>query len=206
MKKKQARSDVDFFFDVPTTWPSRHPRNDGTISLLYLLRREAQETFFGHIRPESTLHQQTGRHRGFATLLVLMAGIDLMGKFASGQDDLRSANSRFQQFAACYMGMTANQAEALYKVRCCLMHSFGLYDPVKNDRIAIAVQRRWREPGENPVEHDEPSGYWILKIESTYQAFLDGVALYEAEVRSGRKAAHFAAIFPKYGWTHYGPG
>lgn len=196
-----TQADVDFFFSEPTMPPEQHRRPNGQMSILYLLRREAQDTLIGRVCPENRVTRNNVRHRLFATALVLMSGVDLLGKFAAGSDKEGEVRQRFTTFAQTYMSMSPEEAAALYKVRNSLMHSFGLYDPKEKERVAIALLRRRAHIGEAPVIHD--GQYWILKIEAFYERFIDGVVRFNADVVNGTKLQEFQAMFPRYGWTHF---
>jgi hypothetical protein len=75
---------IDLFFKNPVIEP------DGpTQGVLYLLRREVQDCFIGKVVPEDQViaESQKNRHRLFATVMVIMAGIDLLAKFYAGSDE-----------------------------------------------------------------------------------------------------------------------
>ena len=75
---------IDLFFKNPAEQP------DGSIQgVLYLLRREVQDCFIGKVVPEDQViaESQKDRHRLFATVMVIMAGIDLLAKFYAGSDE-----------------------------------------------------------------------------------------------------------------------
>ena len=193
-----SRSVVDFFFETPDVELARHQLPGGEVSILYLLRREAQDCLFGSVRAESRLWRRRARHRVFAAAMVLMAGIDLLSKFAPVPQ--QSVTSRFKGFAERYLQLAPAEAEALYRVRNTLMHSFGLYDP--SGRVAVAVLNRRPHPGEKPVVH--LNGRWVLLVEVLLAHFLAGVRAYEAEVRANRGLSQFQAAFAKYGATEFG--
>lgn len=87
---------IDLFFKNPAEQP------DGSIQgVLYLLRREVQDCFIGKVVPEDQViaESQKDRHRLFATVMVIMAGIDLLAKFYAGSDENGGVGSRIRTFA-----------------------------------------------------------------------------------------------------------
>ena len=79
----------------------RHAQRDQQ-SVLYLVRREAQDCLIGKVVPESQVLRQFDQHRLFATVMVVFAGIDLVAKFAAD----REVRYRFVGFAGDYLSLT----------------------------------------------------------------------------------------------------
>jgi hypothetical protein len=77
--------DIAFFFMRPTATRDRHARS-GLQTVLYLLRRETHDCFIGTVVAEGSVLRQAEKHRLFATMIVIFAGIDLLAKFAAGED------------------------------------------------------------------------------------------------------------------------
>jgi hypothetical protein len=97
--------DLAFFFARPTVPFERHAQRDQQ-SVLYLVRREAQDCLIGKVVPESQVLRQFDQHRLFATVMVVFAGIDLVAKFAADNDADREVRYRFVGFAGDYLSLT----------------------------------------------------------------------------------------------------
>jgi hypothetical protein len=68
-------------------------------------------------------------------MIVIVAGVDLLGKFYDGNDLLEKLRKRFVNFSVACLNLSPSEAEQLYTVGNCLMHSFGLYDSKRQQRI-----------------------------------------------------------------------
>src|SRR5262249_55766975 len=114
----------------PTIDPENHQTDDSAQSVLYLLRREVQDCLIGTVIDESLVRDYTGdKHRVFATTMVLLSGIDLLGQFL---DPRVNVEQRFIGFVGTYMHPSEpDAADALYAGRNALMHTFGLHDAVR---------------------------------------------------------------------------
>ncbi|HEU5452486.1 MAG TPA: hypothetical protein VFU76_10895 [Terriglobales bacterium] len=129
-------NDVDFFFTPPTVDPARHRRDDQSYSVLYLLRREAQDCLIGTVIDEAAVRDYPGdKHRVFASTMVLLSGIDLLGQFLHPTG---SVEARFTRFVTTYLYPNdADAAAALYAVRNALMHTFGLQDATRQLSLVL---------------------------------------------------------------------
>src|SRR5262245_24325897 len=65
---------------------SPHAVQSGFVSTLYLNRREVQDCILGDVIAEDAVAADPRRHRLFATVMVISAGIDLLAKFYAGSD------------------------------------------------------------------------------------------------------------------------
>jgi hypothetical protein len=193
---------VEFFFTPPATITTL-----GTFSSLFLLRREAQDCLIGKVIDEDTVIDEAmrgGEHRLFATMMVVMAGVDLLAKFYAGSDDFGAAGSRIKAFAARYMFPSAKDparsAEILYQaVRNPLLHSFTLYDR------KFEVWMVNRAPQFDIFENPEKPGHVLVSFEGIYSAFLRGLRAYHAElVGSPDLLRKFELMYEKYGTTGFG--
>jgi len=193
---------VAFFFKPPAPITEL-----GTLSSLFLLRREAQDCLIGKVMEEDAVIDEAmtrGEHRLFATLMVVTAGVDLLAKFYAGSDDIGSVGARFKEFAARYMFPNAanptRSAEILYQgLRNPLLHSFTLYDR----KLEISLVNR--QPQFDIIENPEKTGHVLISIEGLYLAFVRGLRAYHAElVNSADLLGKFESMFEKYGSTGFG--
>ncbi len=193
---------VAFFFKPPAPI-----KELGTLSSLFMLRCEVQDCLIGKVIDEDAVineAMQHGEHRLFATLMVVMAGVDLLAKFYAGSDDIGGVGARFKGFAARYMfpnaADPARSAEILYQgIRNPLLHSFTLYD--QNLEIWLVN----RQPDFDIFENPEKPGHVFISIEGVYQAFVRGLRAYHAElVNSADLLGKFESKYENYGSTGFG--
>src|SRR5438128_2783173 len=136
--------DIAFFFCEPTVNMDDHRRADGSLSTLYLLRREAQNTFTelpAIVREDQVLAPDRSRYRRvFASSMVLFAGVDLLGRLSAPAPARRvgAIQQRFTHFAVRYLPAVGD-ADVLYAARNAIMHSFGLYDSARGHLGVVAA-------------------------------------------------------------------
>jgi hypothetical protein len=109
----------------------RDPRNVSTglgyFSSLYLLRRDSAQCLGFDPNTFQSLPDGTPRAL-WPGLMATFAGIDLLGKFYSDNDDRGQVTARF----TCYLRSFVLPSEAafvdpIWRLRNSMMHSFGLY-------------------------------------------------------------------------------
>ncbi len=192
-------SDIDFFFAPPTVKWEDHQTPDGTVSVLYLLRREIQDCLIGDVSlPESEVVPAKAPHRLFATAMVIFAGIDLLSKFTTGSDSESEAKRRFLAFCPAYLGTTSDEAGVLWSLRNGFVHSFGLWDKREKRYLSFAL----RDPNGQgrAVYIDTASQYWLVCVEELYAAFTGAVGKYQAKLSTDSALQRdFAGMFPRYG-------
>lgn len=194
---------IAFFFDSPKKHPTKHRTPEGYESVLYLLRRDIQHCFFncnGRIVDESEVEAKVKEHwhRLFPGILVIMSGIDLLAKFLEG-DDCRKwgkVGERFTKYLESYFdGLPEDQAKLIYKVRNCLVHSFGLYDKDMDKNIVIAP----RSPEGKIVTTTDK--WCILHYKDLCVQFLRSVKKYRADLQERPKLQErFDKMFAHYGY------
>ena len=186
---------IDFFFAPPL------PLQAGAVrSPLYLVRQEMQDCLIGTLVAEDAIITHPGeRHRLFATVMVIMSGIDLLAKFHAGNDASGGVYDRFKAFVSAFIfaryPAPDEYADVLYYgCRNPLLHSFN----VRQKKYAIAVIEKgsgtpvWRIKG-------HPTGF-VISVEGLVQAFVKAVHDYETAVRAKADLqANFSAMFPDYG-------
>jgi hypothetical protein len=192
---------IAFFFKQPAPITEL-----GTFSSLFMLRREAQDCLIGKVIDEDAVISEAMReeHRLFATLMVILAGVDLLSKFYAGLDDNGGVGARIKEFAARYMFPNAKNpdrsAMALYLgLRNPLLHSFTLYDR----QLEIWVVNR--RPNFDIFENPEKPGHFLISVEGVYLAFVRGLKAYHAELATSTDLrTKFEAMYEKYGSTGFG--
>jgi hypothetical protein len=195
-KHSSLPEQIDFFFAAPlpvlTSWQQ---------SPLYLMRREMQDCLIGTVVEEDAILAYTGkRHRLFATVMVIMSGIDLLAKFHAGSDEKGEVHDRFTAFVAAFMfdgrPSAADYPDVLYYgCRNPVLHSFSFHQ----EDYRINVIDRWPH-SEGPVRHGHGDRHFVINVEALVQAFVKTVRGYEAAVRRrGDLQEKFTKMFPTYG-------
>ena len=115
--------DETLFFEDPTV--NRSPPGD--YGILYLLRRDITRCMDYSIL--------------WPAAMAIMAGIDLLAKFETGDDSLGRVAGRFKAFIKQYFAINTSDAETIYQLRNSLLHSFGLYDPRTGRRFQVDASR-----------------------------------------------------------------
>jgi hypothetical protein len=188
---------LDFFFAPPL------PEHTGTPqSPLTVVRQQMQECFIGTVVSEDAiLAYPVKRNSLFSTVMVIMAGIDLLAKFHAGNDDKSDVRDRFTAFVAAFMfdsdPLAAEYAEVLYLgCRNPLLHSFSFHQ----QDYRITVIDRW-SPSEVAVRRVfGDRQHFVIDVGALVQAFVKTVRGYEAAVRKRDDLQkHFTKMFPTYG-------
>jgi hypothetical protein len=187
---------IDLFFKNPVIEP------DGpTQGVLYLLRREVQDCFIGKVVAEDQViaESQKDRHRLYATVMVIMAGIDLLAKFHAGSDENGGVGPRIRAFATefVFTGLLSAQlfSEVLYEgCRNPMLHSFALH----NKRFRMTLVQGFSD-GVIRTVRGQPD-WFVLSVEGLYVAFVQAVKACEVQVRRTPKAQeNFVKMFDDYG-------
>lgn len=192
---------IAFFFDPPEKGRTKHRTLEGCESVLYHLRREMQFCFFSKIVDESVIQakDEAPWQSIFPGILLIMCGIDLLGKFLEGDDSTRSGEigRRFTKYLGdCFDGLSEDQIKLIYTVRNCLAHSFGLYDKDRQKPILIAPLS---PTGEIVIITDK---WHILHYKNLYIQFVGSLRNYRGELEGNpdlqknfdRMFAHYAYI------------
>jgi hypothetical protein len=145
-----------------------------------------------------------GEYRLFASMMVMMAGVDLLAKFWPGSDAVGNVGERIVGFAERYMFANHRDpkraAEILYQaIRNPMLHSFTLYDK----RYEVALMNR--QPAFDIIEDPNKPGRVLISVEGIYFAFIRGLRAYHAELTgSDDLKAKFEAMYENYGTTGFG--
>lgn len=186
-------TDVDFFFMNPTT----APLIPGTFSQLYLLRRDIM-TCFG-INANGGQQFPSQQKALWPGVMGICAGIDLLGKFFAGNDDLGEVGKRYKDFLTTYFGVQQNEAEILYQLRNSLLHSFGLYSEVKKkDKVHVYKFVLTGNTGVLIIPKDQNT--YIIDINLFRKNFETAIDAYEASIRhEANLQGNFANMMSKHG-------
>jgi hypothetical protein len=200
-------NDVDFFFTPPTVEPARHRRDDQSYSVLYLLRREAQDCLLGTVIDEAAVRHYPGdKHRVFATTMVLLSGLDLLGQF---RNPTASVETRFTQFVRTYLYPHEHDAAlALFAVRNALIHTFGLQDATRQLSLVLdQPSARSIQPAAVTTAGNQAT----VNVLQLFDDVVRAVNRYYRDVRTPGEAhdelrQHFAVMFEKAGTIRLGSG
>jgi hypothetical protein len=203
---------IQFCFEAPTTPVARHARG-GTVSVLYLLRRELVSVAgYTSDRDDEAIVEAGGvRANLFASLMLTFTGFDLLAKFCRG--DGEKVGARFKRFLAMpgIVGVAPETAELLYQVRCSVVHAFGVPDSdsceslaYELSHVAIARSKRTRGPRRELQIAIEtiPGDTATIYVDGLFKFLRDSYpavreSLYGSDSAPAR--TQFEAMFDKYG-------
>lgn len=177
----------DLFFMDP-----RVNYSDGKQSNLYLLRREINTVLASKSNPIN----QTGVQQGPSILLAamgVMAGIDLLAKFYSGEEYYSNSGIRFQKFVQRYFDN--DSADVLYKLRNSLMHNFGLND----DGFKFVLRYE-----NGPMLYYKEKSTTVINVKELHLMFENSIPQFKIEYPRLPSFQRFDALSEKYGFTHLG--
>jgi hypothetical protein len=187
---------IVYFFAPPSI---KVPTHIDRVSTLYLLRREIQDCLFGKVISEDQAVGKRGRHRLFATAMVIFAGIDLLAKFYAGSDAQGEVRQRFRRFAIDFLFRGTSSAELFAEVlylgcRNPMMHSFGLH----NRNYGITVLHGMPRAGA-VLEVPGHADHFVINIEGLFRVFVNGVGRYRAALQSDPNLRNnFERMFEQY--------
>jgi hypothetical protein len=190
---------IDFFFAPPL------PEQGGSLkSILHLNRREVQDCLLGDVIAEDQVVSDSRNHRLFATVMVIAAGIDLLGKFYAGSDKIGGpggVGDRIIDFAERFMFAEQPIAHELAEVfyfgcRNPMLHSFTPH----NDRFRITLTNELPSGAIWRATAPDGSIAYVVSVRGLYKAFIDAINRYRVELdKDPDLQAKFAAMFPDYG-------
>lgn len=177
-----TQNQIEFFFRDPAEAPVR----PGDNSTLYLLRRDINDCI-----PQNRCQ--------FLGVMGILAGVDLLAKFLSGQDG-DGVSSRFKRFLRDYFTpLNLGEDDTLYQLRNSLLHSFGLYSHSRNGR---AFHFRVASPGTDLLEEAGQDNF-LVGVVPLHNRFETAVSRFGYDVRTQNELKdNFDLMFPKYGSIH----
>jgi hypothetical protein len=159
---------------------------------------------WGDVIAEDAVVADPRRHRLFATVMVIVAGIDLLAKFYAGSDKSGGrggVGDRIVGFAERFMFAGKPKARELGEVlyegcRNPMLHSFTLHSAKYRMSLtvgpALSSGAIWRAQG--------AADTFVVSVEGLYVAYITAIRSYEAELRRDIDLqAKFALMFPSYG-------
>jgi hypothetical protein len=189
----ENKRNVEIFFDDPRKSPEEHKQAfGGFCSVLYALRRDISTCLGVNIT--------TGEKIPYKVIwpgcMAILAGIDLLGKFFAGSDEVRKVGDRFINFVKEYFeNISSTDAEIIYQLRNALLHSFGLYSKDKNGKIYNFTLIQNHLPLVQYVNND-----YLVDVWTFYIMFESAVKKYSEDVRKNKSLqCKFESMFSKYG-------
>lgn len=147
--------------------------------------------------------------------MVVLAGIDLLGKFYAGCDDTQNGKVgiRFRKFYNKYID---NQnAEIIYQLRNSLLHSFGLYSKdtynskIYNFNLCINNTKFVEEYSETLHENDENGKkytilFYRIDLYILHDLFEKSIEKYRIDLMADKTDLkdNFHKMFKTYGMAH----
>jgi hypothetical protein len=203
---------IQFCFDEPTRAFAEHSRGT-VVSVLYLLRRELVSVagYTCTLDDEAAVEAGGVRANLFASLGLTFTGFDLLAKFCRGDEE--KVGERFERFLRMpgIVGLDSSSAQLLYRVRCSIVHAFGVPDSdtcgslryqLKN--VAIAQRKSCPGPrGELQVVTEAmPGGMATLYVDGLFKCFRDSLPAMRGSLHGSDAAPvrrTFEEMFDKYG-------
>jgi len=176
---------IELFFENPLTPPRPRPTHYG---VLYLLRREIITCF-----NNSAL---------WAGIMIILAGVDLLGKFYAGNDDIGNVGSRFVTFLKYFNNISEDDKDTIYQLRNSLLHSFGLYSVDSRGNI---YKFTLGEDFPDFIKRDVDRYYInVLKLKDLFNIAIEN---YYKDLKDnvGNLQSKFEIMFPRYGFIYMTP-
>lgn len=185
---------IDLFSEDPKNFhePSRQYSN------LYLLRRDISACLGTDLVTKEPNRPPAAQWPG---AMAILAGIDLLAKFYSG-DDTGPVGTRYRAFleSTYFNNLHCDYSYILYHFRNSLLHSFGLYsyDKKLNKENWFSLVAK----NDPLIEMLDPDHYKI-DVLNLYKRFESSVELYLLDLKSDPDSQNkFFPFFHKYGSTY----
>lgn len=123
-----------FFFD-----PKISIEPPAIYGVLYLLRRDIYRCLGYNMQ---TWHN-SGNGIFWPATMTVLAGIDLLAKFYTGDDTMGNVGNRFKRFFETYIN--SSNSEIIFQLRNSMLHSFGLVSKTKLKRYEFIVSSQMGE-------------------------------------------------------------
>lgn len=207
--RNSSMQNVNKFFEDTST---RHntKKEIYNFSRLYLLIRDIKACL--GFNPDSrqideNVKCKCGKERGaiaqWPAIMTILAGIDLLGKFRAGCDNRNKIGERFKNFVEEYFDIEKDDAEIIYELRNCLMHSFGLYSTkykfllINNNKEKLITYRKIKK---------KPFKLTVINVWKLYVIFMGAVEKYYDSLKKYRiLRENFNDMFEYYGISIQGP-
>lgn len=170
---------ADVFFKDPDLLPDDPPATHGT---LYALRRDIRVCLAGPAK--------------WPGAMAVLAGIDLLGKFYAGDDDIGGVAERFRSFARYNFQLNPGEEEIIYQLRNSLLHSFGLYSQTKKATYRFGVTAAPLRP---MIQETSP-GVFLIDLLTLNGQFETSIQTYATKLEaSAALQVKFSRMYPVYG-------
>jgi hypothetical protein len=129
--------------------------------------------------------------------MAMLAGVDLLGKFQSGEDESASVGKRFKDFIKQNaMNLGDQDCETLYHLRNALLHSFGLYSKSKHREYHFLLTCK----PDQPLITELPEPKCQVDLQALNGTFRAMTARYRERLeQDGTLQKNFNDMFAKYG-------
>jgi hypothetical protein len=130
----------------------------------------------------------------FPGAMGILVGIDLLGKFLSGNDLRREVGDRFKNFVSEYFDLVPSNVEVVYQLRNSLLHSFGLRSPKCQLRIVAS--------GSDPMLIESFPAVFTPDLIRLHQRFEQAIADYRVRLLADSELEKGFTVHghvPKYG-------
>lgn len=195
---------LELFFSKPVT-----PTPVGVVSPLLLCRQELQDCFCGAVVGEDHVFD-FGPRRLFATTMVALSGIELLGSMVPPPALRAGRGEIFTSTVTTYSkraGIPVMEADAriLLRIRNALSHTFGLHD----SEIGLNIYSQNQPADVVGALYDRQgscTGYEVC-IESLIRLFIRMIPAVQSHIAENADLQdHFMAAFARHGHTyHQGP-
>ncbi|HEX4054678.1 MAG TPA: hypothetical protein VHX86_10475 [Tepidisphaeraceae bacterium] len=178
--------------------------------ILYILRQDIYRCMGLDLKTGKQLPPPDNGLSLWPGAMAIMAGVDLLGKFFSGNDGPRTVSTNFDLFLKeCFKLSSQEDRITIYQLRNSLLHSFGLYSEAQGGRIFRFSLNQTGPPITRPIDPLDPAQRYIVNILSLQEEFEKAVKVYTTLLETGRDSTtlhtNFARMFPKYGSIFIGP-
>ncbi|HVN95356.1 MAG TPA: hypothetical protein VMT62_02915 [Syntrophorhabdaceae bacterium] len=175
--------------------PNKNLGVTGQFSVLYLLRRDIL-TCFG-MNPDN--NEPIGFRALWPGTMGVLAGIDLLGKFFSGEDSIGNVRNRFCEFIKQnFDSVSPPDEKIIYQLRNSMLHSFGLYSRGRKCEFRFSLTHAGRNPLVTRIGGDN---YHIDTL-TLYMDFEKGVHNYKNHLMTRTDLqSKFRSMIDNYGFV-----
>lgn len=204
MAEKSIEEELNIFFQNPNDIINVHKS-----SILHLLRRDIFRCM-GYI--DNKNYHELEKDPQTETIIwpgimVVLAGIDLLGKFFSGEDEQKKVGHRFKNYCEEYLDVDEKEADVIYQLRNSLLHSFGLlskkYSRRQGKRTTIYYYFKVSWGNEELIEllsDKNNEKYYKIDLKVLWDKFEKGIEKYEKDLRTDNELKNnFHKMFKYYG-------
>lgn len=190
---RKKMTDKDFFFQY-----DKDPSGKTIFSNLGLLRRDIYTCF--NINPND-LTSELGSQALWPGTMGILAGIDLLAKFYSGDDAFDKSRPRFINYVEKFID--SKFKEELYQLRNALLHSFGLYSTDKNGRV---YKFKLTQDSNFLIKPTSTADKYCVSVKILHEKFEESIPNFQRLYPKLDSYKKFDEFFKKYGTTEIKAG